>query len=276
MRIRKQRDAMADWDRWLSIAGGSTLLFYGLKRGKKLGTLLALAGGDLVFRGFTGEGHIYQVLGMGGGLPYGRGIKLRKSVTINRPAADLYRFWRNFENLPTFMYHLHAVIRIDDRRSHWVVKAPAGMKVEWDAEITTERENEIIGWRSLEGAMIDNAGSVRFEPAPGGRGTVVRVQLQYNAPGGKLGMWIAKLFGEEPEQQITEDLRRFKQLMEAHQIPTTEGQPSGRVEALRRPFQERPHRELLRRPETVETASEESFPASDAPAWTAGGGTSHQ
>jgi hypothetical protein len=144
--------------------------------------------------------------------------------------------------------------------------------VEWDAELLVQRENELIGWRSSGG--IDHAGSVRFETAPGGRGTVVRVQFQYNPPGGKIGAGIAKLFGEEPEQQVTEDLHRFKQLMETGQIPSIEGQVSGRAYGARgREFGERPYRESIRRAEPVETASEESFPASDAPSFTSGGGS---
>ncbi|HVF86762.1 MAG TPA: SRPBCC family protein, partial [Pyrinomonadaceae bacterium] len=117
----------------------------------------------------------------------------------------------------------------DDKRSHWVAKAPAGTTVEWDAEVYNEKQNEMIAWRSLEGADVDNAGSVHFERASGGRGTVVKVSLKYDPPGGVIGATIAKLFGEAPDQQIQEDLRRLKQVMEAGEIPTTEGQSSGRA-----------------------------------------------
>jgi uncharacterized membrane protein len=121
---------------------------------------------------------------------------------------------------------------IDEKRSHWVAKGPAGFSVEWDAEIINEKENELVAWRSLEGSMINNAGSVRFEPASNNRGCVVRVVLSYEAPGGVIGSGIAKLFGEEPEQQIEEDLRRFKQLMETGEIASTKGQPfSGKPSA---------------------------------------------
>ena len=157
------------------------------------------------------------------------GIPVKRFVTIGRSPEELYKFWRDFQNLPRFMKHLESVQVMDEKRSHWIVKAPAGTTVEWDAEITEDRPNELITWRSLEGADVDNTGSVRFERAPGARGTVVRVDIQYNPPGGKLGSLVAKLFGEEPGQQIQEDLYRFKQLMETGEVATTEGQPSGRM-----------------------------------------------
>src|SRR5205085_9073547 len=135
-----------------------------------------------------------------------RAVKVEQSITVNRPPEELYRFWRNFENLPRFMSHLKHVKVIDDTHSQWSVKAPAGMTVTWDAEIINEKPNEIIGWRSLEGADVDNAGSVHFTPAAGGRGTNVRVILQYDPPGGIVGALMAKILGEEPEQQIEEDL----------------------------------------------------------------------
>ena len=126
------------------------------------------------------------------------------------------------------MNHLEAVRVTGENRSHWVAKAPAGTTVEWDAEVYNEKPNELIAWRTLEGADVDSAGSVRFEQSEGGRGTVVRVTLKYDPPGGSIGAAIATLFGENPEQQIDEDLRRFKQLIETGEVATTEGQPSGR------------------------------------------------
>jgi uncharacterized membrane protein len=141
-----------------------------------------------------------------------------KSVTINRPPEEVYRFWRDFQNLPRFMQHLESVQVIDEKRSRWVAKAPAGMTVEWDAEITEDRPNEMIAWRSLEGAEVENSGFVRFALAPGNRGTEVKVEINYNPPGGVFGIGIAKLFGEEPEQQIKGDLARFKQVMEIGEV----------------------------------------------------------
>ena len=145
-------------------------------------------------------------------------LRTKRSVTINRPVAEVYAFWRDFEKLPQFMRHLESVNVMGDGRSHWVAKAPAGRTVEWDAEITEERENELIAWRSLGGADIYNAGSVHFHPAPGNRGTEVRLELDYDPPMGKLGSKIAMLFREEPGQQAQDDLRHFKQVMETGDI----------------------------------------------------------
>ncbi len=158
------------------------------------------------------------------------GIRVEQSVTINRAPEELYNFWRNFQNLPRFMRHLVSVQTTSETRSHWVANAPAGTAVEWEAEIINDQPGKLIAWRSLEGADVDNAGSVRFEKATGGRGTFVRVTLQYDPPGGTLGSIIAKLFGEEPKGQIQEDLGRFKQLMETGEIATTVGQSSARME----------------------------------------------
>lgn len=158
-----------------------------------------------------------------------------KSITINRPAEVLYRFWRNFENLPQFMYHLESVQVMDERRSHWVAKAPAGTQVEWDAEITDDRPNELIAWRSTANAQVYNTGVVRFETAPAGRGTVVQVEIEYRPPGGAIGRAIAKLFGEEPGQQVAGDLRRFKQVIETGEVVLSEGSPQGFGQKLQRP-----------------------------------------
>jgi uncharacterized membrane protein len=139
----------------------------------------------------------------------------------------VYAFWRNFENLPRFMRHLESVTCDGPQKSHWVARAPAGRRVSWDAEVVDEQPNSRIAWRSLEDADVRNAGTVEFERAPGGRGTNIRVSLSYVPPGGKVGAVIAKLFGEEPGQQVHEDLRRLKQLLEAGEVPTVAGQPRG-------------------------------------------------
>jgi uncharacterized membrane protein len=144
----------------------------------------------------------------------GQGTKVEERVTINRPVLEVYRFWRNFENLPRFMDHLESVTVIDDTRSHWVAKGPAGTRVEWDAVIHQEFDDELIAWRSLPGSEINNAGSVHFTPSPDGRGTDVRVVLSYEPPAGKLGVAVAKLLGEEPSRQVADDLRRLKQVMD--------------------------------------------------------------
>lgn len=184
-------------------------------------------------------------------LPYGYGIKLKKAVTVNGPAEHLYRYWRNLNNLPGLFENILSVDVLDQTHSRWTLKVPGRRTMKWDAEITVDRVNEMIGWRSLDGADIDNAGYIRFERATGGRGTVVRVALQYNPPAGKLGAALSTLFGERPASQIQEALRKFKQVMEAGEIPIA--------------WDERkmPHSE-----EPVEAASEDSFPASDPPSWT--------
>ena len=154
-------------------------------------------------------------------------IHTTQTVTINRPPEELYRVWRRFENLPRFMIHLESVRTTGDRRSHWTAKGPAGRTVEWDAEIVQDRPNELIAWRSLEGADVPNSGSVRFTPAPGGRGTEVRAEFAYRPPAGALGATVAALFGQSPEQQARDDLRRFKQLIETGEVVRSEGNPEG-------------------------------------------------
>jgi uncharacterized membrane protein len=147
-----------------------------------------------------------------------RGIEVTEAITINRSRDEVYGFWHNFENFPRFMAHLESVQLIDDRRSHWRAKAPGGATVEWDAETVEDRPNELIAWRSLPDSEVPNSGTVRFRDAPGGRGTEVIVELRYQPPGGRLAALIAKLFGEEPSQQVKGDLRRLKQVMELGEI----------------------------------------------------------
>jgi uncharacterized membrane protein len=167
----------------------------------------------------------------------GGNIQVQKTLIVNRSPEEIYRFWRDFQNLPRFMYHLESVRVTGEGRSHWVAKAPAGTTVEWDAEIIEDRPNELIAWRSLEGADVDNSGSVRFERATGGRGTLVRVQLEYNPPGGVLGATVAKLFGEEPLQQLNDDLRRFKQVIETGEVVISESAITGTGTTPLRPGQ---------------------------------------
>lgn len=143
-----------------------------------------------------------------------------RAVTINRPRAELYAYWRDFAKLATFMDNLERVDVLDDKRSHWVVKAPGGTTVEWDARITEEREGEMIAWASEEGADVANSGRIDFRDAPGGRGTYVIATIEYRPPGGAIGQLIAKLFQREPALQTRRDLRRFKQLMETGEIAT--------------------------------------------------------
>jgi uncharacterized membrane protein len=234
-------------ERLVSGVAGGALIAYGVKRGDALGILLSVLGGGLTLRGATGHCQVYDAMDintadetqrhLGAGSlksPFtnraltGK-IHVKKSVTINKSPAELYQFWRNFENLPRFMAHLESVTVTGEKTSFWKAKAPLGTTVEWNAEITSDVENERIGWKSADDADIPNSGVVEFNPTRN-RGTEVRVVLTYEAPGGKLGSLFAKLFGEEPSQQVYGDLCRFKSIMETGRIVTVEGQPSGRKE----------------------------------------------
>jgi uncharacterized membrane protein len=226
-------------ERVASTVAGGALLAYGFKHGGLGGTLLSVLGGGMLLRGTTGHCHVYDAIGVDttalsdgttkspfkpGSLLTGK-VHVTKALTINKSADELYTFWRNFENLPIFMQHLESVTTSDEKTSHWKAKAPLGQTVEWDAEVTSDIPNQRIGWKSLDG--IPNSGVIEFLPTRN-RGTEVKVALTYEAPGGKLGEWIAWALGEEPSIQVAEDLRRFKSLMETGLIMKTEGQPSGR------------------------------------------------
>ncbi len=234
---------VADVERWASALGGAALAAYGIKQmrdDKSIpGAMLAAAGATLMYRGGTGHCPMYAATGINTAttdtkvvLGGARGVHVEQVATINRPPEELYQFWRRFEQLPSFMQNLVSVKTLDSRRSHWAAKGPAGRTVEWDAEIINEVPNELIGWRTLDDADVVSAGSVRFKPAVGGRGTEVRVRLQYEPPLGRVGSAVAWMFGQEPNQTIQEDLRRFKQLMETGEVATTEGQPRGRQSIL--------------------------------------------
>ncbi len=153
-------------------------------------------------------------------------MEIRKAVTVNKPAEELYRYWRKFDLLPNFMRDLESVNLAGDRRSHWRAKGPADEVFEWDAEITQDQINERIEWRSVEGADVEEAGAVTFKKAPGDRGTEVRLVMRYRAPGNKLAAATAKLIGEDPGTRVYRDLRRFKALMETGEIPVNAGEPA--------------------------------------------------
>jgi uncharacterized membrane protein len=269
----KEVSNVSDVERWASLIGGGTLVAFGLMRRKWDGYLMAAIGGGLVAHGATPHSTVYRVLGVHTdrrsgrnlAIPYELGVRVDKSITINKPVEEVYCFWRNLENLPKFMRNLESVQEIDNKHSHWVAKMPVGTSLQWKAEIVNEKANELIGWRSLPGADVPNAGSVRFRPTPDGRGTIVRLELQYDPPGGNLGALLAKIVGNDPARQIEEDLRNLKQLLETGEIATTKGQPSGR--RSRMASRQQPSKKAWNR-DVVATASEESFPASDPPSWT--------
>jgi len=222
---------VGNYERVASAIGGGALIGYALKSRTPAGIALGLLGAGLLYRGATGQCEAYRALGVNTATTsedVARDVHIEKSITIGATPAELYSFWRNFENLPRFMEDLESVTQLEGNRSHWAAKGPAGTKVEWDAEIYNEKEGELIAWRSLPEADITNAGSVHFEEAPGGRGTYLKVVLNYNPPGGKAAQLFAKLFASEPGQLVESNLKRLKQLLEAGEIPTTEGQTSGR------------------------------------------------
>ncbi len=236
-RITHAEKNINDPERWVSVVFGSALAAYGLKMRSLGGLVLSAIGGSLVWRGATGHCPIYGGLGISSAeengrnvsVPYGHGVRVEKAVTINAPVENVYAFWRNFENLPRFMHYLESVTTSEEgTKSHWVAKAPAGTTVAWDAELIEDRPNELIRWRSLDGSQVETTGSVEFRAAPQARGTEVHVDLTYNPPGGRWGATLASLFGRSGEQEVREDLRRFKRFLETGELPTTKGQPHGK------------------------------------------------
>ncbi len=223
-RIRAGQN-ISEVERWLSIAAGIGLAGYGLTKWKGIaGWALAGFGALLVRRGASGHCHTYELFGIntaGTGqdtrhaLGGSSGVVVEESVTIHQPIEMLYRFWRNLENLPRFMRHLESVERITDTLSRWRAKGPGNTVVEWNAEIINEVANKVIGWQSIEGSDVVSAGSVNFDDLGPGRGTRVRVRLQYNPPGGKVGAAIVRLLGRDPATEIREDLLQFKQMVES-------------------------------------------------------------
>jgi uncharacterized membrane protein len=209
-------------ERILSAAAGAGLVALGLARRRLDGLLLGGLGGALIWRGYTGHCHCYAALGINTAehnqataVPAKQGEKVEKTITIRRSPEDLYRHWRNLENLPRIMNNLEEVEQRDAQRSHWVAKGPLGKELHWDAEIHNERANEFIAWRSLPGGDIETAGSIHFKPSDQVGCTEVTLSMKYNPPAGKIGAQLANWFGDGLEQKLDEDLKRFKQVMEA-------------------------------------------------------------
>jgi uncharacterized membrane protein len=231
---------VAQPERIASVALGAALVTYGLRRRDRAGVAAAVIGGAFVARGASGHCPVYHAIGLSTGSAEAvlgplrgdvtsraatvnarKAIKVERAVTIEADRQALYDFWHDFENLPRFMEHLESV-RVDSpTRSHWIAKAPAGKSVEWDAEIINDIPGSLIAWKSVSGAQVPNAGSVHFTDAPGRRGTIVKVVMDVEPPAGKLGFVFAKLFGEDPDREVREDLRKFKQLMETGEITTS-------------------------------------------------------
>ena len=222
--VYERSTSLADAENWLALGTGALLLLFGASRRSTAGACLAASSAPLLYRGITGRwpgvlNGCVQRDSTKSVLGGHRGVHVRESVRLEVPIGEVYGFWRRLENLPRFMTHLKRVTETPDAKSHWVAAGPAGLAVEWEAEVINEIENKVIAWRSLPGSEVVVAGSVNFDTAPGGRGTQVSVQLQYAPPAGKAGALVASLFGREPSQTIREDLRHLKQLLEAGEIP---------------------------------------------------------
>jgi uncharacterized membrane protein len=214
-------------------AAAMVLIGYGLSRKSLAGAIIAMGASPLAYRAVAGQwppvlapriqrdGDDVRSALKGDG-----GIHVRESVRLERPIDEVYAYWRRLENLPRFMTHLDRVTELSDTRSHWVAKGPAGVPVEWDAEIINEVPGKVIGWRSLPGSDVVTAGSVNFDVVRDGRSTQVSVHLRYEPPAGRVGSAVAMLAGREPSQTIREDMRRLKQVLEAGEVP------SARAEAM--------------------------------------------
>ena len=209
--------------RWGALLSGGLVALFGLTRGTAAGRLVALGGAALAARGLVPMRP--RALPDTDAGP----IEVERAVTIERPAGELFAFWRDFANLPRFMDDLQEVTVGADGRSHWVAKARVGAAIAWDSEIIDETADEMIAWRTLVDTEVTNEGRVRFTPATGNRGTVVTVTLRYLPCQGRAGAVVARMVGDGPDQQVCGDLRRFKALMEAGEVPTPEGQTLARA-----------------------------------------------
>lgn len=261
-----QNTNVGQTERQLSVVAGAGLLFYALLNRSRSSFLTAPLGAYLVWRGQTGHCPVYEAMsintaqqqggwqgnGYGQQQRDGRGngvqqipiqqqgtvqpnkqqpsnrIEIRRAITINKSADELYNFWRKFENLPRFMHHLDRVEQTGGKSSHWQAKVIGGIPVEWDAEITEDRPGQRIAWRTKPDAQVQQSGVVEFKQATGGRGTVVNVDMQYTPPGGIIGETFGRLLNGVTAQQVKDDIGRFKSLMEAGEIATIAGQPAGR------------------------------------------------
>jgi uncharacterized membrane protein len=219
-----QRVNVGDWERWACIGAGAVLGIAAIRRAwrGRASSGAAALGLALVGRALGGYCPVYGILGFSTAIPGTRrvnssvnGVDVRESIIIERPTEEVYAAWRDLERLPRFMRHLDRVEVIDDRRSHWVVRGPAGSTLEWDAEIVSDLPNQLLTWESMPGADIVSSGSVGFQSVDDGRSTAVSVGLQYEPPAGRVGALAAWLLGQEPSLQVPDDLETLKRALEA-------------------------------------------------------------
>ena len=201
-------------ERVASVVAGAALVTFGLMRRSRSGLALAATGGMMLYRGLGGHCLLYRALGVtrarSGDEQVGRlGVKLEREIPVDEQPEKVYAFWQDLRNLPILMPNLESVQALSERRSHWRVKGPAGTTFEWDAEIINDKPNELIAWQTEPGARVAHAGSVHFVPRPGG-GTIVRVSLQYDPPGGELTHMLTRMLGADPSKRIDEDLDRLR------------------------------------------------------------------
>ncbi|HET6425432.1 MAG TPA: SRPBCC family protein [Planctomycetaceae bacterium] len=214
---------VGDVERALSLMTGAALAVMGVRQGRLNGLLTAGIGASLLYRGLTGHCQLYQALGLstthagraGRGVPAQQGVKIEQTMTIPRPADELYAFWRQLEQLPQVFHHLKSVKVLDDGSTRWVARGPFEMQITWDAEILNQRENRLIAWQSLPGGDIETAGSVRFRPLGDSQSTEVTVTMKYNPPAGQIGAVLASWFGAGLEQILADDLERFREHVSA-------------------------------------------------------------
>ncbi len=224
-------------ERIVSIAGGSVLAIYGMVRRNATGVGLALVGGELIRRGTTGHCYLYQLLDLNtndespstvASLPNNKGVRIQRSMTILRPAHELYAFWRDVENSPLYMHNIETVKATDANSSHWIAKVPVGkVPIEWNSEITEDVQDSLIAWRIEGQSLLGSGGQVRFAKAADDKGTIVTLEMEFPVFGGTFGAEVGKILGHLPEQEVRENLRQFKQLMESGEIPTLAEQPVG-------------------------------------------------
>jgi uncharacterized membrane protein len=215
-------------ERTLSTLSGLAIIALAMRTRGWKGVALALVGANMLVRGSTGYCWIYKALGINTAvgsegrqiaIPHEQGVRVERSIIIRRPLSEVYRFWRNLENLPRFMEMLDSVRVLNDGVSRWTVTGPAGVKLTWDAVVINEQQNKLLAWRSKEGAQVANSGTVTFRPTADGQGTILNLKMEYIPPAGQVGNAVAKLLGFDPAVQVPEDLTRLKQILESSVVP---------------------------------------------------------